>query len=129
MKLSVSSSGQSLDAQVDPRFGRCAYFAIIETEGDEIISHEIIENESAGARRGAGIQAAQTIANKGADVTITGNVGPNAFNALSSAGVKVVAGASGSVKDAVEAYLRGELKETSEPTNKMGKGRRGGGRR
>jgi predicted Fe-Mo cluster-binding NifX family protein len=79
---------------------------------------------------GAGIQAAQTLTKKGVDVLITGNVGPNAFQALSAAGIKIVTGASGTVREVVEKYKRGELSETGAPTVKghfgMGIGRGSG---
>ena len=113
MKIAVSASGDSLDGNVDPRFGRCSYFIIVETEDNKIKSHEVVSNQAVQAMRGAGIQAAQTVANKGAKVVITGNIGPNAFNVLSQTGIKVVTGVSGKVKEAVEKYLKGKLKETT----------------
>ncbi len=117
MKIAITSTGNNLNALVDPVFGRCAYFIIAEVENNEIKSFESIANEARNAIGGAGIQAAQLVANKGAEVVITGNVGPNAFNVLASAGIKVVTGLAGiSVKDAVQRYLQGELKETTTPT-------------
>ncbi|NIQ06952.1 MAG: dinitrogenase iron-molybdenum cofactor biosynthesis protein [Candidatus Korarchaeota archaeon] len=129
MKIAVSSNGQTLNDQVDPRFGRCPHFVFVDTDGQDIKEVEALKNPSVGAMRGAGIQAAQTVANRGASVAITGNIGPNAFDALSSAGVKIVAGASGSVKEAVNAYLDGKLSEISGPTSRMGRGKGGGRRR
>ena len=126
MKVCVSAVASSLDAQVDPRFGRCPYLVIVDSE---TMQFEAIPNVASGAMGGAGIQAAQTIASKGAKVLVTGNVGPNAFQALSAAGIKIVTGASGTVKEAVEKYKRAELKETDEPTVRdhfgmgMGRGR------
>ena len=113
MKICVSASSDSLDANVDSRFGRCPYFVIIDSETMEFSA---ITNDSTNAAHGAGIQAAQTVANMGAKVVITGNVGPNAFNVLSATGIKIVTGASGSVKEAVEKYKSGQLKETGNPT-------------
>ena len=113
MKICVTATGTTMDAAVDPRFGRAAYFLIIDSETMAI---EAVPNTAAGAMSGAGIQAAQTVANKGADVIVTGNVGPNAFQALASAGIKAVIGASGTVKDVVQRYKKGELRETSAPT-------------
>jgi len=114
MKICVTATAGNLDAQVDPRFGRCPYFLIVDTETME---SEAIPNTAAGAMGGAGIQAAQTIASKSVEALITGNVGPNAFQALSTAGMKIVTGVSGTVKEVVERYKRGELKgETSAPT-------------
>ena len=130
MKICVTASGNTLDALIDPRFGRCSYFVIVDSEN---MQFEVIQNMASGATVGAGIQAAQTIAGKGVKVLITGNVGPNAFQALSAAGIKIVTGASGTVREVVEKYKRAELSETGAPTVKghfgMGAGKgRGRGR-
>ena len=130
MKICVTASGNNLDASIDPRFGRATYLAIVDSES---MAFETILNAAAGAMGGAGIQAAQALAKKGVDVLITGNVGPNAFQALSAAGIKIVTGASGTVREVVEKYKRGELSETGAPTVKghfgMGNGRGSGRRR
>jgi len=112
-KLAVSATGESLDAQVDPRFGRCAYFVLVNSE---TFAFEAIPNTAAGAMGGAGIQAAQTVAEKGVKVVITGNVGPNAFQALSAAGIEIATGALGTVREAVSKYNDGELQEISAPS-------------
>ena len=127
MKICITASGNTLDASIDPRFGRAAYLTIVDSES---MAFEIIPNAAAGAMGGAGIQAAQTLTKKGVDVLITGNVGPNAFQALSAASIKIVTGASGTVREVVEKYKRGELSETGAPTVKghfgMGIGRGSG---
>jgi predicted Fe-Mo cluster-binding NifX family protein len=127
MKICVSSTGTNLEAQLDPRFGRCLYLIILDSE---TMQFEAIPNMAAGATGGAGIQAAQAIASKGAKVVITGNVGPNAFGALSAAGIEIMTGASGTVKEVVEKYKKGELRKTGAPTvgehSGMGRGRGGG---
>jgi len=124
MKICVTAISGSLDAQIDPRFGRCPYFVIVDSETMEF---EAVSNIAVGSMSGAGIQAAQTVASKGARVVLTGNIGPNAFQALSAAGIKVVTGAIGNVEEVVKKYKRGELKETSSPTVRghfgMGRGR------
>ena len=97
----------------------------------ETMEFEIIPNTAAGAVGGAGIQAAQTIAGKGVQAVLTGNVGPNAYQALSATGIKIVVGAFGTVRETIEAYKRGELKEASTSTVRghfgMGMGRGMGG--
>jgi predicted Fe-Mo cluster-binding NifX family protein len=113
MRICVSAQANSLDASVDPRFGRCPYFIIVDSE---TLQFEAVPNSASGAVGGAGIQAVQIIASKGAKVVITGNVGPNAFQALSAAGIKILTGAYGTVREVVEKYRRGEFKETSSPT-------------
>jgi len=112
MKICVTAVSGSLDAQVDPRFGRCPYFVIVDSETMEF---EAVSNIASGSMSGAGIQAAQTVAGKGAEVLITGNVGPNAFQALSAAGIRVVLGAFGNVREAIKKYKSGELKVTNSP--------------
>lgn len=113
MKICVSASSNNLDANVDSRFGRCPYFVIIDSETMEF---DVVPNDSTNAAHGAGIQAAQTVVNKGVKVVITGNVGPNAFQVLSTTGITVLTGVSGSIKEAVEKYKNGELQETANPT-------------
>ena len=109
VKIGVSSTGEELDAQVDPRFGRCRYFLVIDTE---TMSFESISNESAMASGGAGIQAAQTVAKAGVEVVVTGNIGPNAFKTLSAAEIMVFTGVNGTIKEAIEKYKKGELEKT-----------------
>ena len=122
MKIGVTSTGEDLHANVDPRFGRCKYFLILDAESMEF---EVLSNENAMASGGAGIQTAQTIANKGVEAVVTGNVGPNAFQTLSAAGIKVFTGASGTIKEAVEKYKKGELNETEAPNAGSHSGMRG----
>ena len=111
MKIAVSASGRDLDAQIDPRFGRCAYFIIIETDD---MSFEAFDNESIALGGGAGIQSGQFVASKEAKTVITGNVGPNAVRTLNAAGVEVIVGQSGTVRQAIENYKNGKLKNTTE---------------
>ena len=106
MKIAISSSGTDLNSQVDPRFGRCAYFLIVETDD---MSVEVFENESGVLGGGAGIQSAQFVASKGAKVVITGNCGPNAVNTLYAAGIQVFLGNTGTVAEALDKYKNGNL--------------------
>jgi len=112
MKIAVSSSGNNLDSQIDPRFGRCAYFVIVDTEN---MNFEAFDNESIALGGGAGIQAAQFVASKGAKAILTGNVGPNAVKTLGAAGVEVFVGQNGTVREALERYRNGALQSTSTP--------------
>jgi predicted Fe-Mo cluster-binding NifX family protein len=130
MKIAVTAKSNRLESEIDPRFGRCSYFLIIETD---TMNFESISNESAMASGGAGIQAAQTVAKEGVKVVITGNIGPNAFQTLSAAGIVVFTGVDGTVKEAIEKHKKGELKLTTNPSVKshfgmrtLGKGFEGG---
>jgi predicted Fe-Mo cluster-binding NifX family protein len=132
MKVAVSSTGKDLDSPIDPRFGRCAYFVLVDTEG---MGFEALENEAMGLSGGAGIQAAQLVASRGAKTVITGHCGPNAVRTLNAAGLHVIVDQSGTVREAVEDYKAGKLKNTTEPNvsdhfgmGGGGRGRGGGGR-
>ena len=124
MKIAVSSSGKNLDSQIDPRFGRCAYFLIVDTDD---MNFEAFDNESIALGGGAGIQAAQFVASKGAKAILTGNVGPNAVKTLGAAGVEVFVGQNGTVGEALERYKGGDLQPTSAPNVADHHGMGGGG--
>jgi predicted Fe-Mo cluster-binding NifX family protein len=106
MKIAVSAGATGLDAQLDLRFGRCPFFVVVEIES---MSAESYPNPSVNATSGAGIQAAQAIARFGASALITGHIGPNAIQSLSAAKIVVYHGSSGTVRDAIESFKRGEL--------------------
>ena len=112
MRIAVTSTGRDLDSNVDPRFGRTAYFIIVDPETME---YEVVENsQNLNLPQGAGIQAGKTIVENNVDVLITGNCGPKAFMVLEKAGVQVVTGAKGKVADAVSQYKNGELQSSGE---------------
>jgi len=115
MKVCVTSEGNTLDAKIDQRFGRCQYFIFVDAE---TLEFETIENPNISASGGAGIQSAQLVAQKEVKAILTGNVGPNAFQTLQAAKIDVVTSVSGNVKDAIEKYKRGELKPTQGPSVK-----------
>jgi predicted Fe-Mo cluster-binding NifX family protein len=111
MRIAITSVGKELDSNLDPRFGRCSYFLVIETDD---LSFEVFENENAALGGGAGIQSAQFVASKGAQAVITGNCGPNALQTFTAAGVQVYVGQAGPIKDIVNKYKNGELTPTTE---------------
>ncbi len=130
MKIAVSVMGTDLDAQVDPRFGRCEYFIIVNPDTLEFyaienpcqyfvivdpdtLKSEATENPNLGAIDGAGIQSGKLMAEKGVQVVLTGNVGPNAFQALSTAGIQIITGVTGTVKSAIERFNSGQLRPVS----------------
>lgn len=126
MSIAVSVSGNDLDAQVDPRFGRARGFLIVEPESMEF---EYLDNPNIDAPGGAGIQTGQMIANRGVEAVVTGNVGPNAYRVLETANVKIFTGATGSAREAVEAYKAGKLSSAGSANvdEYFGMGGRGGG--
>ena len=108
MKVAVSSSGSDLDAQVDPRFGRCACFIVVNPDTFEF---EAVPNDAAALGGGAGVQAAQLVANHGAQAVITGNLGPNAARTLNAAELEVYLGAMGTVRETVQLFKEDKLQK------------------
>lgn len=113
MKVAVSSTGGDLGAMVDPRFGRAACFAIVNTDD---MSYEVIDNSNLQAAHGVGIQSAQLMSEQGVEHVLTGQCGPNAFGALEAAGIKVITGCAGTVQQAVEGFLAGGSAPAQGPT-------------
>lgn len=119
-KIAVSSEGPALDDQVDPRFGRAAGFLIVDPESME--TRYIDNGKSQAMGRGAGIQAAESVARAGAGCVLTGFVGPKAFQALSAAGIQIVQNLEGmTVRQAVEKYLSGSLTTAAAPNGRPGR--------
>jgi predicted Fe-Mo cluster-binding NifX family protein/ferredoxin len=96
-----------MDDQVEIRFGRAPYFILVDTEKMEF---DAIKNPNVTAGGGAGIQSAQLMANRGVRYVLTGNCGPNAFNVFGTAGIQVISGVSGIVRNAVEKFKTGSVK-------------------
>jgi predicted Fe-Mo cluster-binding NifX family protein len=106
MKIVVTATAGDLDAPASPVFGRCPAYVFVDPE---TMAFEAVENPAIGAAGGAGIQAAQFVVERGAQAIVTGNVGPNAFNVLQSAGVPIYVFDGGTVRQAAEAYKAGQL--------------------
>ena len=112
MKICITAEGDNLDAPVDARFGRCNYFIIVDAE---TLEFEAVKNVYQDAGGGVGIQTAKLMSDKGVELVLSGNIGPNAFETLKAAGIKVVNGISGTVKDVIEQYKKGEIKTKENP--------------
>lgn len=107
MKLALSSKGEDLNSSLDERFGRAKQFIIYDLDKDSYTS--ISNKQNLNASQGAGIQSAQNIINAGADVIITGNVGPNAFKTLQAAGIDIYLTSNISIKEAITKYKANSL--------------------
>ena len=125
MKLAIPAMSPNLDAPAEPRFGRCAFFLVVDTD---TLDHEVVEDTAAQEASGAGIAAATLVIDAGAQAVIAGNLGPKAMQALVARGLSLYRGLDGSVRDQVEAYIGGRLQPLSTPSvgEKFGMG--GGGR-
>jgi predicted Fe-Mo cluster-binding NifX family protein len=125
MKIAISSTGRDLDSPVDARFGRCLCFIVVDPATEDF---EVLENTAAGNAGGAGVQAAQIVANAGVKAVLTGSLGPNATQVLTAAGVQMHTGVSGTVREALQRHQRGELQTAAEPASGPTAAAPGGGR-
>lgn len=112
MRIAVTSVGRTMDAQVDPRFGRAACFIVVDTQNMEF---QAIENDNVDAGGGAGISAAKVVIDADAKAVLTGNCGPNAERTLRAGNVKLYTGVTGTVAEAVEQFKTGKLTEATGP--------------
>lgn len=108
MKVAISATGNTLESIMDQRFGRAAFFLIVDSK---TMKFEIIDNAAAASAGGAGITSAQAVVDKGIEVVITGNVGPNAMSVLNTAEISVYHGAPVSVRQNIEEYKKGVLEK------------------
>ena len=108
MKVIVSAAGETLESEIDPRFGRCPYFLVVEIENKEIKNVTAVKNQGCEQQQGAGITAAEQVANLKPDAIITGNLGPNAHRILSQVAIPCYS-ASGNVKNAINDLIEKKL--------------------
>ena len=112
MKIAVTATGATLELPLDPRFGRCPYFLIVETDD---LNFEPVANPNVSRDSGAGIQAAQLLANLGVRLVVTGNCGPNAYQTLTASGIDVIVGCSGTVRNVIEEFKAGRYSTAQQP--------------
>jgi predicted Fe-Mo cluster-binding NifX family protein len=104
MKIVISSTGPSLKAVVEPRFGRAAFLLLYDTETKAVV--EVVDNtHGQDAVQGAGISVAGLLAQKGVEIIFTGRVGPKAMAVVDQAGIRVVDGISGTVEEVIDFFL------------------------
>lgn len=125
MKIAVSSRGQSLQDQLEERFGRCAGFVVYDTKTKTGSFLDNSRQQDQG--QGAGIQTLQMLSAAGIDVLITGQLGPNAVQAMNQTQIQAFSSSTDTVQEAIEAWQRNELQHISSPSGQPGAGRGMGG--
>jgi predicted Fe-Mo cluster-binding NifX family protein len=113
MKIAITAPGPTLHANVDSRFGRCPWFLIVDTDR---LGFEAVENPNLALSSGAGIRSAQLLAERDVEVVLTGNCGPKAYQSLSAAGIGVIVGCDGTVREAINQFKAGQLDTVDDPT-------------
>jgi len=106
-KIAIASNGKTLESQVDPRFGRCSYFLVVDSETEEF---KVLTNTADSMPQGAGISAAQLVVDQKVEAVIAGNFGPKAVNVLSQSGVKIYPVSGKTAKGVIKDFKAGKLK-------------------
>ncbi len=114
MKICITAKGNTLQSEVDPRFGRSNYFILIETDNME---YTAITNQNINETGGVGVKSAKLMSDNGVEAVLTGACGPNAFKTLESANIKIVDGVKGLVKEVAEKFKNGELSYSNSPSH------------
>ncbi|NQT01328.1 MAG: NifB/NifX family molybdenum-iron cluster-binding protein [Planctomycetes bacterium] len=112
MKIAITSSGDTLNSEVDPRFGRAKWLLLMDTQTGLSEAYDNAVNLN--LAQGAGIQTGQNVVNLGVEAVITGNIGPNAFKTLNAANVKVFLSKAKTIQEAIGSYKAGELNEVTQ---------------
>ena len=112
MMIAITAQGKELSSEIDLRFGRAKWLIVVDTETGNLEAYNNVVNLN--AAQGAGIQTGRNVAHLGVDAVITGNVGPNAFKTLNTAGVKMLLAEKQSVQDAIDSFKAGKLKEVDQ---------------
>ncbi len=124
MKICIPSKKEGKDSLLDPRFGRCQFFAIVDTKNPDDI--DFIKNTGVRANRGAGISAAQLVANKGIQAVVVVNLGPKALSVLTSANIDCFQTTQKTIKEVIDDFKKGNVKKMTSPAPGgfgMGQGR------
>ena len=118
MKIVFTTTQPDLDADLDPRFGRCAYLLVVDPHS---LDWQAKPNAGSGAAGGAGVQTAQFVSAQQAQAVISGDFGPNAFEALRAAGVDMYQfGSCNTAREAIHSFLAGELQPVGAATRSEG---------
>ncbi len=114
-KIAICSTDSSPSSLIDGRFGRCKYFMLWDTIDKQ---YEPLANTGPGAEHGAGTGAVQALMKNQVGFVISQRVGPKAYEALKSAGIKIFAISDGkTVEEALKSFQDGELREITAPSN------------
>jgi predicted Fe-Mo cluster-binding NifX family protein len=112
MKVAISAEGPSLDSRIDPRFGRCPFLLLVDTETLDV---ETLENAARAASGGAGIRTAELLADRAISHVLTGRCGPNAQTALAASGIRIIEGCEGTAREVIARFRAGALTASARP--------------
>lgn len=106
MKIAIPLDDKNLESSICPSFGRAPYFLFYDTGTEE---SRFVDNSAAASQGGAGIKAAQAIADNGAKALLTPRCGENAQEVLSKAEIQIYKTISGSARQNIDAFISEKL--------------------
>lgn len=105
MKIAVPSR----DGLIDEHFGHCKEFLVYRVEGDSLVEEQSVPSlEGCGCKSGV----AAVLARSGVTHLVAGNMGEGAVRVLAAQGITVIRGASGSAREAAQAFAKGALADS-----------------
>ena len=109
MKICVPTMGEKgLDDTVGEHFGRVPTYTIVDADTNEV---KVIQNTS--HHMGGQGYPPELMAQEGATIMVCRGLGRRAIQMFEELGIEVYIGASGTVKEAVEAFKQGRLQKAS----------------
>ena len=109
MRIAISADNRNgLDSVVSPHFGRCPHYILVDVEGHEVKTVNVVDNPYYGQHSPGMVP--DFIHSQDVDVMLTGGMGRRAIAFFEQLGVEAVSGASGTVRRALELYLGGQLR-------------------
>lgn len=108
MKVILTVATPTLESDVDPRFGRGAYLLLVDPD---TLEWEAIPNPGVNAQGGAGIKAAEFVSTQEVKAVISGDFGPNAYQALAASGLSMyLFDKCQTAREVLEGFKAGQLK-------------------
>ncbi|MDD4125235.1 MAG: NifB/NifX family molybdenum-iron cluster-binding protein [Eubacteriales bacterium] len=106
MKIAIPVDDKNPESGVCVSFGRAPYYLFYDTDTKE---YHYLDNGAASGQGGAGIKAAQSIADNGAEALLTVRCGENAEQVLSGAGVTIYKTIQATARENIKAFTDKKL--------------------
>lgn len=111
--IAISAAKKSLDAPVETLFGRSRFFILADPDTLEWESLDNLPNLSSLEQVGA--MTAKSLIRRNIQTIMTGKCGSKSFAELKSAGVQVILETHGTVRQALDSLIRGEVSPATGP--------------
>lgn len=111
MKIALPVDEKNLESGVCVSFGRTPYFLVYDIETEQ---HEFVLNEAASSQGGAGIKAAQSIADLKVDALLTPRLGENAAEVIRGANIALYKTMGNGILDNIKAFKSNGLEPLTE---------------